>query len=327
MMRKIGVLTSGGDAPGMNAAVMSIARSAAAYGMPLIGIKHGYNGLLRKSTSIKDDLQELYLDTVLDIADQPGTYLRTARCEEFKDPKWREIAVQTLKAMEIDGLVVIGGDGSYRGARELAHRGIPMIGLPGTIDNDISCTDYTIGYDTAMNTALEMIDKLRDTTQSHDRCSVVEVMGRNAGYIALNVAIASGAMAVLLPEKEFDMQRDILDKIAETQKTGKRHFIIIVAEGVGHAQEIANEIQARTGIDSRATILGHVQRGGSPTLRDRVNASAMGYHAVCLLEQGKYNRIVGMKGEKLVDYPVDEALEMTKTLDPVLIDVCNTISI
>ena len=223
--------------------------------------------------------------------------------------------------------MVIGGDGSYRGARELAHRGIPMIGLPGTIDNDISCTDYTIGYDTAMNTALEMIDKLRDTTQSHDRCSVVEVMGRNAGYIALNVAIASGAMAVLLPEKEFDMQRDILDKIAETQKTGKRHFIIIVAEGVGHAQEIANEIQARTGIDCRATILGHVQRGGSPTLRDRVNASAMGYHAVCLLEQGKYNRIVGMKGEKLVDYPVDEALEMTKTLDPVLIDVCNTISI
>ena len=182
-----------------------------------------------------------------------------------------------------------------------------------TIDNDIGCTDYTIGYDTAMNTALEMIDKLRDTTQSHDRCSVVEVMGRNAGYIALNVAIASGAMAVLLPEKEFDMQRDILDKIAETQKTGKRHFIIIVAEGVGHAQEIANEIQART--------------GSSPTLRDRVNASAMGYQAVCLLEQGKYNRIVGMKGEKLVDYPVDEALEMTKSLDPVLVDVCNTISI
>jgi len=218
-------------------------------------------------------------------------------------------------------------DFSYRGARALAHRGIPMIGLPGTIDNDIGCTDYTIGYDTAMNTALEMIDKLRDTTQSHDRCSVVEVMGRNAGYIALNVAIASGAMAVLLPEKEFDMQRDILDKIAETQKTGKRHFIIIVAEGVGHAQEIANEIQARTGIDSRATILGHVQRGGSPTLRDRVNASAMGYQAVCLLEQGKYNRIVGMKGEKLVDYPVDEALEMTKSLDPVLVDVCNTISI
>ena len=175
--------------------------------------------------------------------------------------------------------------------------------------------------------AISAIDRLRDTSESHDRCSVVEVMGRNAGYIALNVAIASGAMAVLLPEKEFDMQRDILDKIVETQRTGKRHFIVIVAEGIGHSQEIANEIQARTGIDTRATILGHVQRGGSPTLRDRVNASAMGYHAVCLLEQGKYNRIVGMKGEELVDYPVDEALEMTKSIDPVLVDVCNTISI
>ena len=260
-IKTIGVLTSGGDAPGMNAAVRAVVRTGLHKGFRMIGIQRGYNGLLN------------------------------GECFE------------------------------------LAHRGIPMIGLPGTIDNDIACTDYTIGYDTAMNTALEMIDKLRDTTQSHDRCSVVEVMGRNAGYIALNVAIASGAMAVLLPEKEFDMQHDILDKITETQRTGKRHFIVIVAEGIGHSQEIANEIQARTGIDTRATILGHVQRGGSPTLRDRVNASAMGYHAVCLLEEGKYNRIVGMKGEHLVDYPVDEALEMTKTLDPVLIDVCNTISI
>ena len=253
--------------------------------------------------------------------------LYTARCAEMRTPEGQAQAAKVCRENGIEGLVVIGGDGSFAGAQKLAALGVNTIGVPGTIDLDIACTEYTIGYDTAMNTALEMIDKLRDTTQSHDRCSVVEVMGRNAGYIALNVAIASGAMAVLLPEKEFDMQHDILDKIAETQKTGKRHFIIIVAEGVGHAQEIANEIQARTGIDSRATILGHVQRGGSPTLRDRVNASAMGYQAVCLLEQGKYNRIVGMKGEKLVDYPVDEALEMTKTLDPVLIDVCNTISI
>ena len=267
------------------------------------------------------------LRSVSEIIHRGGTILYTARCLEFKTKEGQDKGAAKCRELGIDALVVIGGDVSFRGCKDMAAQGIPCVGLPGTIDNDIACSDYTIGYDTAMNTAVEMIDKLRDTTQSHDRCSVVEVMGRNAGYIALNVAIASGAMAVLLPEKEFDMQRDILDKIAETQKTGKRHFIIIVAEGVGHAQEIANEIQARTGIDSRATILGHVQRGGSPTLRDRVNASAMGYHAVRLLEQGKYNRIVGMKGEKLVDYPVDEALEMTKTLDPVLIDVCNTISI
>ena len=303
-IKTIGVLTSGGDAPGMNAAVRAVVRAGLHKGFRMIGIQRGYNGLL------DGECFEMNLRSVSNIISAGGTILYTARCLEFKTKEGQD-----------------KGAANYRGARELAHRGIPMIGLPGTIDNDIACTDYTIGYDTAMNTALEMIDKLRDTTQSHDRCSVVEVMGRNAGYIALNVAIASGAMAVLLPEKEFDMQHDILDKITETQRTGKRHFIVIVAEGIGHSQEIANEIQARTGIDTRATILGHVQRGGSPTLRDRVNASAMGYHAVCLLEQGKYNRIVGMKGEHLVDYPVDEALEMTKTLDPVLIDVCNTISI
>ena len=289
-IKTIGVLTSGGDAPGMNAAVRAVVRTGLHKGYRMIGIQRGYNGLLN------GECFEMNLRSVSNIISAGGTILYTARCLEFKTKEGQDKGAEKCRELGIDALVVIGGDGSYRGARELAHRGIPMIGLPGTIDNDISC-------------------------------SVVEVMGRNAGYIALNVAIASGAMAVLLPEKEFDMQRDILDKIAETQKTGKRHFIIIVAEGVGHAQEIANEIQARTGIDSRATILGHVQRGGSPTLRDRVNASAMGYHAVCLLEQGKYNRIVGMKGEKLVDYPVDEALEMTKTLDPVLLDVANTISI
>ena len=293
-IKTIGVLTSGGDAPGMNAAVRAVVRTGLHKGFRMIGIQRGYNGLLN------GECFEMNLRSVSNIISAGGTILYTARCLEFKTKEGQDKGAAKCRELGIDALVVIGGDGSYRGARELAHRGIPMIGL---------------------------IDKLRDTTQSHDRCSVVEVMGRNAGYIALNVAIASGAMAVLLPEKEFDMQRDILDKIAETQKTGKRHFIIIVAEGVGHAQEIANEIQARTGIDSRATILGHVQRGGSPTLRDRVNASAMGYQAVCLLEQGKYNRIVGMKGEKLVDYPVDEALEMTKSLDPVLVDVCNTISI
>ena len=305
-IKSIGVLTSGGDAPGMNAAVRAVVRTGIHKGYRMIGIQRGYNGLLN------GECYEMNLRSVSNIIqDGEGQDKGAAKCRE----------------LGIDALVVIGGDGSYRGARELAHRGIPMVGLPGTIDNDIACTDYTVGYDTAMNTAMEMIDKLRDTTQSHDRCSVVEVMGRNAGYIALNVAIASGAMAVLLPEHQFDMQRDILDRIEMTKKTGKNHFIIIVAEGVGHAQEIANEIQARTGIDSRATILGHVQRGGSPTLRDRVNASAMGYRAVCLIDEGKYNRIVGMRGETLVDYPVDEALEMTKSLDPVLLDVCNTISI
>ena len=306
-IKTIGVLTSGGDAPGMNAAVRAVVRTGLHKGFRMIGIQRGYNGLLN------GECFEMNLRSVSNIISAGGTILYTARCLEFKTKEGQDKGAAKCRELGIDALVVI--------------RGIPMIGLPGTIDNDIACTDYTIGYDTAMNTALEMIDKLRDTTQSHDRCSVVEVMGRNAGYIALNVAIASGAMAVLLPEKEFDMQRDILDKIVETQRTGKRHFIVIVAEGIGHSQEIANEIQARTGIDTRATILGHVQRGGSPTLRDRVNASAMGYHAVCLLEQGKYNRIVGMKGEQLVDYPVDEALEMTKSIDPVLVDVCNTISI
>ena len=320
-IKTIGVLTSGGDAPGMNAAVRAIVRAGISKGYRMMGIQRGYNGL------IDGEVYEMNVRSVSEIIHRGGTILYTARCLEFKTAEGQAKGVARCKELGIDAVVVIGGDGSFMGARALSNLGIPCVGIPGTIDNDIACTDYTIGYDTAMNTALEMIDKLRDTTQSHDRCSVVEVMGRNAGYIALNVAIASGAMAVLLPEKEFDMQRDILDKIAETQKTGKRHFIIIVAEGVGHAQEIANEIQARTGIDSRATILGHVQRGGSPTLRDRVNASAMGYQAVCLLEQGKYNRIVGMKGEKLVDYPVDEALEMTKSLDPMLVDVCNTISI
>ena len=329
-IKSIGVLTSGGDAPGMNAAVRAVVRTGIHKGYRMIGIQRGYNGLLN------GECYEMNLRSVSNIIQDGGTILYTARCLEFKTKEGQDKGAAKCRELGIDALVVIGGDGSYRGARELAHRGIPMVGLPGTIDNDIACTDYTVGYDTAMNTAMEMIDKLRDTTQSHDRCSVVEVMGRcsvvevmgrNAGYIALNVAIASGAMAVLLPEHEFDMQRDVLDKIEMTKKTGKNHFIIIVAEGVGHAQEIANEIQARTGIDSRATILGHVQRGGSPTLRDRVNASAMGYRAVCLIDEGKFNRIVGMRGETLVDYPVDEALEMTKSLDPVLMDVCDTISI
>ena len=320
-VKTIGVLTSGGDAPGMNAAVRAVVRTALSHGMRVIGIERGFNGLLN------GEAYEMNLRSVSEIIHRGGTILYTARCLEFMTEEGQRKGAEMCQQLGIDALVVIGGDGSFRGAKALANLGIPCIGIPGTIDNDIACSEYTIGYDTAMNTAVEMVDKLRDTTQSHDRCSVVEVMGRNAGYIALNVGIATGAISILIPERPYDLERDILDRMKFTQKTGKKHFIVIVAEGAGHAQDLANEIQARTGIDSRATSLGHVQRGGSPTLRDRVNAAAMGYRAVCLIDEGKYHRIVGMRGETLVDYPVDEALEMTKSLDPVLIDVCDTISI
>ena len=253
--------------------------------------------------------------------------LYTARCLEFKTEEGQQKAVDRCKELGIDALVVIGGDGSFMGARALSNKGIPCVGIPGTIDNDIACSEYTIGYDTAMNTAVEMIDKLRDTTQSHDRCSVVEVMGHHAGYIALNVGIATGAMAVLLPERPFDFERDILVPMNKTQLSGKKHFIIIVSEGIVPAQELARKIQTRTGVDTRATVLGHVQRGGSPTLRDRVMASTMGYHAVDLLSIGIYNRVVAVTGGKVVDYDINVALGMHKTIDSSMIDVANTISI
>ena len=321
-IKTIGVLTSGGDAPGMNAAVRAVVRTGLHKGYRMIGIQRGYNGLLN------GECFEMNLRSVSNIISAGGTILYTARCLEFKTKEGQDKGAEKCRELGIDALVVIGGDGSYRGARELAHRGIPMIGLPGTIDNDIACTDYTIGYDTAMNTALEMIDKLRDTTQSHDRCSVVEVMGRNAGYIALNVAIASGAMAVLLPEKEFDMQRDILDKIAETQKTGKRHFIIIVAEGVDvDVHDLAKEIEAKTGVESRACVLGHIQRGGSPTAKDRVLATRMGNYAVKLLMNNIGNRVVAAQKEDVVDYDIFEALNMKKSIDMNLYNVAHEVSI
>lgn len=320
-IKTIGVLTSGGDAPGMNAAVRAVVRTGLHKGFRMIGIQRGYNGLLN------GECFEMNLRSVSNIISAGGTILYTARCLEFKTKEGQDKGAEKCRELGIDALVVIGGDGSYRGARALAHRGIPMIGLPGTIDNDIGCTDYTIGYDTAMNTALEMIDKLRDTTQSHDRCSVVEVMGRNAGYIALNTGIAVGALVTLIPEVPYDLERDVIAKMKATQKTGKQHFIIIIAEGVGHAQDLANEIQSRTGIDSRATVLGHVQRGGSPTLRDRVTASRMGYHAVELLRKGIYNRVVATKAESIVDYDISVALSMYKTIDTTLLDIGSTISI
>ena len=320
-VKTIGVLTSGGDAPGMNAAVRAVVRTALGHGMRVIGIQRGFNGLLNGET------YEMNLRSVSEIIHRGGTVLYTARCLEFKTEEGQRKGAEMCEKLGIDALVVIGGDGSFRGAKALANLGIPCIGIPGTIDNDIACSEYTIGYDTAMNTAVEMVDKLRDTTQSHDRCSVVEVMGRNAGYIALNVGIATGAIATLIPERPYDLERDILERMQFTQKTGKKHFIVIVAEGAGHAQDLANEIQARTGIDSRATILGHVQRGGSPTLRDRVTASRMGYQAVILLEKGIFNRVVAVSADKIVDYDINVALSMHKSIDTTLLDVAETISI
>ena len=298
--KTIAVLTSGGDAPGMNAAVRAVVRSGLSFGMKVYGVMRGYNGLLN------GDLKEMNMRSVSDIMQHGGTALFTARSPEFNTPEGVQKAANMCREKGIDGVVVIGGDGSFRGARDLTGAGIPCIGVPGTIDNDIACTDYTIGYDTALNTAMEMIDRIRDTTESHDRCSVVEVMGRRCGDIALNTGVAVGALTTLVPEIPYDFQKDVLDRIRLAQSTGKRHYIIVVAEGVGHTQELAERIQKETGIESRATILGHVQRGGAPTLRDRVVASRMGYHAVELLQNGLGNRVVAMKGEQIVDFDIIE---------------------
>ncbi|HAG12633.1 MAG TPA: 6-phosphofructokinase [Ruminococcus sp.] len=319
-MKRIGVLTSGGDAPGMNAAIRAVVRTGIYKGMTVVGINRGYNGLLNH------DMYEMDARSVSSIIQRGGTKLFSARCKEFKDEAGVLKGVQACHDMGIEGLVVIGGDGSYRGAGDLSAHGIPTIGLPGTIDNDISSTDFTIGYDTAMNTVVELVDKLRDTSHSHDRCSVVEVMGRGAGYIAVNTAVACGAVEVLCPEKPYDLG-EIICKMQESRKIGKQNFIIIVAEGVGHSVEIAERIEKETGIESRATILGHVQRGGSPTVRDRVLASQMGNYAVNLLEKGIGNRVVGIRGTKLVDYDIQEALKMTKPFDDDIYDLTKVISI
>ncbi len=317
--KTIGVLTSGGDAPGMNAAVRAVVRTAIKKGMKVIGIKRGYNGL------INGDMVELNVRSVSDIIQRGGTILYTARCLEFKTQEGVMKAKQTCEKAGIDGVVVIGGDGSFRGAADLSAAGVPCIGIPGTIDNDISCTDYTIGFDTAMNTAMEMVDKLRDTAQSHDRCSVVEVMGRRAGYIALHTGIACGASYIIVPEIKFDMN-DMIRQINMARSLGKQHFIILVAEGIGNADQLARDIENITGIESRATILGHVQRGGSPTVRDRVKASQLGYHAVELLERGIGNRVVGFKHSEVVDYDIAEGLAMTKPFNEKLYGMACEIS-
>ena len=318
-MKSIAVLTSGGDAPGMNPAVRAVVRTACQRGIKVYGVDRGYTGL------INGDIHEMNLRSVSDIITRGGTILYSARCPEFKTEEGLQKAVATCKKFGIDGMVIIGGDGSFRGARDLSLRGIPCIGLPGTIDNDIQCSEYTIGYDTAMNTVMELVDKLRDTSHSHERCAVVEVMGRNAGHIALNTGVACGATAILVPEIEFDIE-DVIQKIKNARANGKEQFIVIVAEGVGHTEEISKRINEETGIESRATILGHVQRGGSPTVRDRVVASEMGYYAVELLEKGIGNRVVGMKDGKIYDVDIQEALSMKKPFDKRLYDIANEIS-
>lgn len=320
-MKSIAVLTSGGDAPGMNPAVRAVVRTACQRGIKVYGIDRGYTGL------INGDIHEMNLRSVSDIITRGGTILYSARCPEFKTEEGLQKAVATCKKFGIDGMVIIGGDGSFRGARDLSLRGIPCIGLPGTIDNDISCTDYTIGYDTCLNTIVQMVDRIRDTSESHDRCTVVEVMGRGAGYLALEAGIAVGATSIIVPEVEYDIERDVIARIREFQKTGKKHFVVIVAEGVGGTAEIAKKIEAETGVESRATILGHVQRGGSPTARDRIMASQMGSRAVDLLTQGIGNRVVGIKDNKIVDFDIFEALKMTKTIDMKDYELAHEISI
>ena len=304
----IGVLTSGGDAPGMNAAIRAVVRRAISKGKKVKGIKRGYSGLL------DGDIFDMNAHDVCDIVQKGGTILQTARCPEFRTLEGQMAGADMCRKHGIDGIVVIGGDGSFRGAQKLADQGINTIGVPGTIDLDIACTEYTIGFDTAVNTAMEAIDKIRDTASSHERCSIIEVMGRDAGYIALWCGLACGAEQILIPEKyDYDEQR-IVNNIIDSRKRGKTHYIIINAEGIGHSTSLARRIEAATGMETRATILGHMQRGGSPTCKDRVYAATMGAMAADLLCEGKSNRIVGYQNGHFLDFDIDEALAMKKNI-------------
>ena len=308
-IRTIGVLTSGGDAPGMNAAIRAVVRRALAKGLKVRGIRRGYHGLL------KEEIIDMSARDVSDIIERGGTVLQTARCKTMRTEEGQQKAAAICKKYGIDGLVVIGGDGSFAGAQKLANLGVNTIGIPGTIDLDIACTDYTIGFDTAVNTAMEAIDKIRDTSTSHERCSIIEVMGRNAGYIALWCGIANGAEDILLPERYDNDEQAIINHIIEGRKKGKKHHLIINAEGIGHSTGMARRIEAATGIETRATILGYMQRGGSPTCKDRMYASVMGSYAVDLLVEGKSNRLVAYKNGKFVDFDIDEALAMKKDIN------------
>ena len=315
----IGVLTSGGDAPGMNAAIRAVVRQACANGKKVKGIRRGYQGLL------EEDIIDMQRESVSDIVDKGGTILFTARCSEFRTEDGQRKGAEICKKHGIDGLVVIGGDGSFAGAQKLAGFGVNTVGVPGTIDLDIACTEYTIGFDTAVNTAMQAIDKVRDTSTSHERCSIIEVMGRNAGYIALWCGIANGAEDILIPEQyDYDEQK-IINNIINNRKRGKKHHIIINAEGIGHSTSMARRIEAATGVETRATILGYMQRGGSPTCRDRVYATMMGAMAVDLLCEGKSNRVIGHKGGKFVDFDIDEALAMKKDVDEYMYEISKTL--
>ena len=308
-IKTIGVLTSGGDAPGMNAAIRAVVRTGLAKGLNVKGIKKGYQGLLN------EEIIDMKSKDVSEIIQRGGTILGTARCMEFMELEGQQKGAEICRKHGMDGIVVIGGDGSYKGAQALAAQGINTVGVPGTIDLDIACTDYTIGFDTAINTAMEAIDRVKDTSSSHERASVIEVMGRNAGYIALWCGVANGAEDILLPEKYDYNEQNIINNIINNRKRGKTHHIIINAEGIGHSTSMARRIEAATGIETRATILGYMQRGGNPTCRDRYFASIMGSYAVDILMEGKSNRVVAYKNGGFVDYDIDEALSMTKSID------------
>ena len=314
-VKRIGVLTSGGDAPGMNAAVRAVVRTALFHDVEVYGIRRGFNGL------ISGDIIKLDEKSVSRTINRGGTILYTARSKEFMTEEGQRKAVSTCKFLGLDSVIAIGGDGTFRGARALSGHGINVICIPATIDNDISCTNYSIGFDTAANTAIECIDKLRDTMQSHERCSVVEVMGRNAGYLAMYVGLAVGATAVLVPEKHIDFEKDVIEKVRQARLNGFTHFMIVVAEGAGSAADIAAGIKEAIDLDPRVTVLGHIQRGGSPTGRDRVNATKMGYLAVELLLEGKTNRIVCTQQGHFTDVSIDEALEMHRSIQAIEVDV------
>ena len=320
-IKTIGVLTSGGDAPGMNAAIRAVVREAIVKGLKVKGIKRGYAGLLQ------EEIVDMEAKDVSDIIERGGTILQTARCMEFTTPEGQQKGAEICKKHGIDGIIVIGGDGSFKGAQKLAALGINTIGLPGTIDLDIACTEYTIGFDTAVNTAMEAIDKVRDTSTSHERCSIIEVMGRGAGYIALWCGIANGAEDILLPEKyDYDEQK-LVNNIIEKRKHGKKHHIIVNAEGIGHSASMAKRIEAATGIETRATILGYMQRGGSPTAKDRYYASIMGAYAVDIMLEGKTNRVVGYQHGEFIDFNIEDALQMEKGINDYQFEVSHLLSI